>query len=63
VLRKKLAEAESSPNTIEEWQKRLVRLDRNQRQSRAKKKMCKKTTLNLTLNALVVVHQSDPITN
>ena len=56
MLRKKLAEAESSPNTIEEWQKRLVRLDRNQRQSRAKKKMCKKTTLNLTLNALVVVH-------
>ena len=34
-IRKKLVEAESSPSLIEEWQERSVRLDRNQRQSRA----------------------------
>jgi len=39
VLRRKLAEAENSPSTIEEWQKRAVRLDRNQRQSRAEERM------------------------
>ena len=39
VLRKKLAEAESPPSTIEEWQERAVRLDRNQRQSRAEERM------------------------
>jgi len=31
ALKRKLAEAESSPSMIEEWQKRVVRLDRNQR--------------------------------
>jgi len=34
-IRKKLVEAESSPSLIKEWQERSVRLDRNQRQSRA----------------------------
>ena len=31
MLRRKLAEAETPPSMIEEWQKRAVRLDRNQR--------------------------------
>ena len=39
ALRKKLAEAEIPPSTIEEWQERAVRLDRNQRQSRVEKRM------------------------
>jgi len=34
-----LAEAEEPPTTIGEWQERVVRLDRNQRQSRIKEKM------------------------
>jgi len=34
-----LAEAEELLTTIGEWQERAVRLDRNQRQSRAKKRM------------------------
>jgi len=34
-----LAEAEEPPTTIGEWQERAVRLDRNQRQSRAEKRM------------------------
>jgi len=34
-----LAEAEEPPFTIGEWQERAVRLDRNQRQSRAKERM------------------------
>jgi len=38
-IRRKLAEAEEPPSTIEEWQKRAVRLDRNQRQSRAEQRM------------------------
>jgi len=33
-IRRKLAEAEEPLTTIEEWQKRAVRLDRNQKQSR-----------------------------
>jgi len=33
-IRRKLAEAEEPPTTIGEWQERVVRLDRNQRQSR-----------------------------
>jgi len=33
-IRRKLAEAEEPPTTIGEWQKRAVRLDRNQKQSR-----------------------------
>ena len=38
-MRRKLAEAEEPPTTIGEWQERAVRLDRNQRQSRAEKRM------------------------
>jgi len=39
TIRRKLAEAEESPTTIGEWQERAVRLDRNQRQSRAEERM------------------------
>jgi len=39
AIRRKLAEAEEPPSTIGEWQERVVRLDRNQRQSRAEKRM------------------------
>jgi len=39
VLRRKLAEAEEPPTTIGEWQERAVRLDRNQRQSRAEERL------------------------
>ena len=38
-MRRKLAEAEEPPTTIGEWQERAVRLDRNQRQSRAEERM------------------------
>ena len=47
MLRRKLAEAETPPNTIEEWQERAVRLDRNQRQSRAEEKMLGRNTVYL----------------
>jgi len=47
MLRRKLAEAETSPSMIEEWQKRAVRLDRNQRQSRAEEKMLGRNTVHL----------------
>ena len=47
VLRRKLAEAENSPSTIEEWQKRAVRLDRNQRQSRAEERILGRNTVHL----------------
>jgi len=39
TIRRKLAEAEELPTTIGEWQERVVRLDRNQRQSRAEERM------------------------
>jgi len=39
TIRKKLAEAEEPLTTIGEWQERAVRLDRNQRQSRAEERM------------------------
>jgi len=39
AIRRKLAEAEEPLTTIGEWQERAVRLDRNQRQSRAEKRM------------------------
>jgi len=39
VLRRKLAEAEEPLTTIGEWQERAVRLDRNQRQSRAEERI------------------------
>jgi len=38
-IKRKLAEAEEPPFTIGEWQERAVRLDRNQRQSRAEERM------------------------
>jgi len=39
AIRRKLAEAEGLLTTIGEWQERAVRLDRNQRQSRAEERM------------------------
>jgi len=39
TIRRKLAKAEEPPTTIGEWQERAVRLDRNQRQSRAEERM------------------------
>jgi len=39
AIRRKLAEAEEPPSTIGEWQERAVRLDRNQRQSRAEERV------------------------
>ena len=39
TIRRKLAEAEEPPTTIGEWQERVVRLDRNQRQNRAKERV------------------------
>ena len=38
-IRRKLVEAEELPTTIGEWQERVVRLDRNQRQSRIEEKI------------------------
>jgi len=38
-IRRKLAEAEELPTTIGEWQERVVRLDRNQRQSRMEERI------------------------
>ena len=38
-IRRKLVEAKEPPTTIEEWQERAVRLDRNQRQSKIEEKM------------------------
>jgi len=42
MLRRKLAEAENLSSTIEEWQKKAVRLDKNQKQSKTKKKNIRK---------------------
>jgi len=39
-----LAEAEEPPTTIGEWQERAVRLDRNQRQSRAEERVLGRNT-------------------
>ena len=41
-IKKKLAETKSPSSSIEEWQERLVRLDRNQRQSRTEKRILEK---------------------
>ena len=41
-IRRKLAEAEELPTTIGEWQERVVRLDRNQRQSRMEERMLRR---------------------
>jgi len=45
TIRRKLAEAEKPPSTIGEWQERVVRLDRNQRQSRAEERMLGRNTV------------------
>ena len=39
TIRRRLAEAETPPTTITQWQERAVQLDRNMRQSRAEEKM------------------------
>jgi len=39
AIRRKLAKAEELLSTIGEWQERVVRLDRNQRQNRAEERM------------------------
>jgi len=44
TIRKKLAEAESPPTTIGEWQERAVQLDKNQRQSRAEERLLGRNT-------------------
>jgi len=50
VLRRKLAETENPLSTIEEWQERAVRLDRNQRQSRAKERILGRNAVHLQRN-------------
>jgi len=40
-----LAKAEEPPTTIGEWQERAVRLDRNQRQSRAEERVLGRNTV------------------
>jgi len=47
AIRRKLAEAEKLPTTIGEWQERAVRLDRNQRQSRAEERVLGRNTVRL----------------
>jgi len=44
AIRRKLAEEEELPTTIGEWQERAVRLDRNQRQSRAEERVLGRNT-------------------
>jgi len=44
AIQRKLAKAEEPPTTIGEWQKRAVRLDRNQRQSRAEERVLERST-------------------
>jgi len=44
AIRRKLAEAKEPPTTIGEWQERAVRLDRNQRQSRAEERVLGRNT-------------------
>jgi len=39
TIRRRLAEVESPPSTIADWQERVVKLDRNMRQSRVEKKV------------------------
>ena len=45
AIRRKLAKAEELPTTIGEWQERAVRLDRNQRQSRAEERVLGKNAV------------------
>ena len=51
AIRRKLAEAEEPPTTIGEWQERAVRLDRNQRQSRAEERVLGRNIAYLEGNA------------
>jgi len=51
AIRRKLAEAEEPLSTIGEWQERAVRLDRNQRQSRAEERMLERNAACLGRNA------------
>jgi len=51
AIRRKLAEAEELPTTIGEWQERAVRLDRNQRQSRAEERVLGRNVAHLGGNA------------
>jgi len=51
TIRRKLVEAEEPPTTIGEWQERAVRLDRNQRQSRAEERILGRNTVCLGGNA------------
>jgi len=44
AIRRKLAKAEEPPTTIGEWQERVVRLDKNQRQSRTEEKVLGRNT-------------------
>jgi len=44
AIKRKLAEAESPPSTITEWQEMAVKLDRNTRQSRAEDRVLAGTT-------------------
>jgi len=50
AIRRKLAEAEEPPTTIGEWQERAVRLDRNQRQSRAEERVLGRSAVRLGEN-------------
>ena len=49
-IRKKLAEAEELLTTIGEQQERVVRLDRNQRQSRMEKRILERNAMHLERN-------------
>jgi len=51
TIRRKLVEAEELPTTIGEWQERAVRLDRNQRQSRAEERVLGRNAVYLGENA------------
>jgi len=51
AIRRKLSEVEELPTTIGEWQERVVRLDRNQRQSRAEERMLGRNTVHQGRNA------------
>jgi len=51
AIKRKLAETEEPPSTIGEWQEKAVKLDRNQGQSRAEKRMLGRNAVYLGGNA------------
>jgi len=51
TIKRKLAEVESLPSTITEWQERVVKLDRNTRQSRAEDRSMTGSAWNQGINA------------